>query len=98
MAKLTPLVVWRVVKELRDAARDRDAIVVTGAPALADALRRELGRDAAPGAVREDAFRGAAAVVHVLAGEPGEEDERALAEAHRRRLPIVAVLADPELD
>ena len=53
MARLTPFAVWSVVKELRETARDRDAIVVTGAPALAEALRRELGRGAKPGAVRE---------------------------------------------
>jgi uncharacterized protein (DUF697 family) len=98
VAKLTPLGVWGVVKELREAARDGDAIVVAGAPALAEALRRELGRDAAPGAVRDGSLGGAAALIYVLAAKPDEADERALADAHRRRVPIVAVLADPSLE
>jgi uncharacterized protein (DUF697 family) len=98
LAKLTPLGVWAVAKELREAARDRDAIVVAGAPALADVLRRELGRAAKPGVVREGSLAGAAALVYVLAAEPTDEDRRALADARRQRVPIVAVLADPSLD
>jgi uncharacterized protein (DUF697 family) len=98
MAKLTPLGVWGVVKELRETARDRDAIVVAGAAALADALRRELERDAKPGAVRGGSLAGAAGLVYILAAEPTDEDRRMLAEAHRLRVPIVAVLADPSLD
>jgi uncharacterized protein (DUF697 family) len=98
VAKLTPLGVWGVVKELRATVRDRDAIVVAGAPALAEALRRELLRDAKPGAVRAGSLAGAAGLVYVLAAAPTDEDRRTLADAHGLRVPIVAVLADPDLD
>jgi hypothetical protein len=98
VARLTPFAVWSVVKELRETARDRDAIVVTGAPALAEALRRELGRGAKPGAVREGSLAGAGALVYVFAAPPTPDDERVLQEARRLSVPIVAVLADPGLD
>lgn len=98
MTPLSPFAVWNVVKELRDVPRDRDAIVVSGAPALAEALRRELGRDAAPGAVRAGSLAGAAALVYVLAAPPGDDDERLLRDADRLGVPIVAVLADSGLD
>jgi uncharacterized protein (DUF697 family) len=37
-------------------------------------------------------------LVYVLAGPPTEEDRRALREASRSGVPVVAVLADPDLD
>ncbi len=98
MARLTPFAVWSLVKELRETAREGEAIVVAGAPALAEALRRELGRDAAPGAVREGSLAGAAGLVYVLAEPPTAGDEQMLKDAHRRTLAIVAVLADSALD
>ena len=98
MARLHPLAVYELVKELRQAARDRDAIVVAGAPAPAEVLRDELGRGAAPGAVRESGFDGAAALVYVFAAAPSEDDEGALREAHRAGVPVAAVLADASLD
>jgi len=95
VARLTPVAVWALVRELREAADDRDAIVVAGASALAEALRRELGRGARPGAVREGSFAGAAGLVHVVASAVTEDDEKLLLEAHRRGVPIVAVVTDP---
>ena len=71
--------------------------VVTGAPELAGALHRELTRGGVASAVRElGPIAGAAAVVHVLAGPPGEDDERSLKEAARLRIPILVVVAGRE--
>jgi uncharacterized protein (DUF697 family) len=90
---LHPGAVLGLLRELRAAAVDPGPVVVTGA--LADVLRRELARGAAPGAVRDGRVEDAAVLVHVLAAEPGEDDERLLAAAHRARVPIVCVLAGP---
>ena len=67
-----------------------------GAPALVDALRRELLRGGDPSAIRDaslGALDGAAALVYVLAGEPTEEDERALRSAATAGVPIIAAAA-----
>jgi uncharacterized protein (DUF697 family) len=67
-------------------------LAVGGARELAPVLRRELGRGAAPGAVRsDDAPEGAAVLVYVLAHEPLPDDEAVLRRARRARVPIVAV-------
>ncbi len=59
-------------------------------------LARELARGARAGAVRTDGDpRGASALVYVLAGDPGEEDEAALRRASRARTPVVVVAARP---
>lgn len=96
MASLHPGAVFGVLKEL-NASRDVGPIAVSGARELADVLRRELERGARPGAVRAGGVDGASALVHVLAAPPGEEDERILKEAHRKRVPVVCVLAGPDL-
>ena len=68
-------------------------IVVGGVRELAAVLRRELGKDAKPGGLREgDDPRGAAIVVYVVGHDPTEDDERALKRARRARVPIVAVV------
>jgi uncharacterized protein (DUF697 family) len=92
---LHPGAVFGLLRELRAAAVDPGPVVVTGA--LAEVLRRELARDAAPGTVRESGVEDAAVLVHVLAAAPGEEDERLLRAAHRARVPIVCVLAGPSV-
>jgi uncharacterized protein (DUF697 family) len=85
-----------LLKELQVSARDEKPIAVGGARELAAVLRRELGRDAKPGAVRaSDEPRGAAVYLYVLAREPDEEDEQALKRARRARVPIVAVVGGP---
>jgi uncharacterized protein (DUF697 family) len=67
-------------------------LAVGGAPELAGVLRRELGRDAKPGAVRvDDAPEGAAVLVYVLGHEPAPADVAALTRARRARVPVVAV-------
>ncbi|MGH3104692.1 MAG: hypothetical protein ACRDN6_11425 [Gaiellaceae bacterium] len=96
--RLHPLAVYGLVKELRIAAADQGPIVVAGARGLADVLRKDLGRGGSPGAVRESGLDGASAVAYVLAAPPSEEDERVLKQAHRARVPVVCVLAGPELE
>ncbi|HEY8316888.1 MAG TPA: hypothetical protein VIG35_08500 [Gaiellaceae bacterium] len=74
-------------------------LVVGGARELAAVLRRELGRDAKPGAVRADGEpKGGAVYIHVLGHEPTPDDEAALKRARRARVPIVAIAAGPLSD
>lgn len=94
---LHPGLAVAVAKELRTAARDDRPLAVGGAPALAEALRKELAAGGRPGWVRAGGAEGAAALVYVLAAPPGEDDERELRAAARARVPVVAVLAGPEL-
>lgn len=98
MARINPGAVYGLLKELRAAAVDPGPLVVTGAGALPEVLRKELTRTGGAAAVREGPVEGAAALVYVLAAAPTEEDERALGLAHRKRVPIVCVLAGPGLD
>lgn len=82
--------VLRVAREVRRSLPKPRPVQVSGA--LADVLAKELGRGAAPGAVRVGGrVEEAAALVRVLAGPVSEEDEGELAAAHRARVPIVAV-------
>ena len=84
-----------LLKEIAVSARDAKPLVVGGARELAPMLRRDLGRDAAPGAVRDDAEpKGAALYVHVMGGA---DDAVELKRARRARVPIVAV-ADARVD
>ena len=74
-------VLRKMLKEVQASARDEKPLAVGGARELAAALRAELGRGAAAGAVRDgDEPEGAAAVVHVLGGR-AERGGRAGAEA-----------------
>jgi uncharacterized protein (DUF697 family) len=95
---LHPGAVYALFKELRLAAAKEGPLVVEGPPALAEALRRELGRGGSPGAIRGGDAEGALCLVHVLAAGPTPEDEARLKRAHRLRVPVVAVLAGPGLD
>ena len=84
----------RLVKELQVSARDGKPLAVGGPRELAAVLRRELGKDAKPGAIRQgDDPRGAAVFVYVLGHESTGDDEQALKRARRARVPIVAVAA-----
>ena len=76
-----------LLKELQ--ASDGRPLAVGGARELASVLAKELGRDAAPGAVRLGDPEGAAVYVHVVAGD--DPDEAVLKRARRARVPIVAV-------
>jgi uncharacterized protein (DUF697 family) len=98
MARLHPLTVLSLVRELKAAAENQGPLCVDGAPALADALRKELMHGGDPPAVRAGLSPDAEALVYVLAEAATDADERTLAAAHRARVPIVAVLAGPELE
>ena len=90
--KVHPGTIYGLVKEMRVAASDDRAIVVAGASELAPVLARELGRDAAPGAIRTSgSLENAAALVFVLAGPPSPEDIDALRGADLGGVPIVCV-------
>jgi uncharacterized protein (DUF697 family) len=95
---LHPGAVYGLIKELRTAAAAEGSLVVDGPPALAETLRRELGRGARPGAVRGGSVEEADALVYILAAAPTAEDEERLKQAHRKRVPTVVVLAGPDLD
>src|SRR5262245_54546260 len=73
-------------------------VAIAGPAALTETLRRDLARDAAPGAVRIGTHHGAAVLVYVFAAAPAEEDLAALKAANKARVPIVAVLAGPGLE
>jgi uncharacterized protein (DUF697 family) len=92
VAKIHPGTILGLVKEMRVAASDERSIVVAGARELAAVLARELGRDAAPGAVRtEGSLEDAAVVVYVLAGPPSPEDVAQLRLADLGGVPVICV-------
>jgi uncharacterized protein (DUF697 family) len=96
VAKLGPLALLNVAKEIRLAAEDDRALAVAGAPELVPALMRELGRDGHPDAlVGAYALDRAAALVLVLVGPPSESDEALLKKARRARVPVVCLAAGP---
>jgi uncharacterized protein (DUF697 family) len=95
---LAPLAVFNLVRELRASTAKEAPLVLGGAPLLVEALRRELLRGGDPSAVRDaslGALDGAAALVYVLGGEVGEEDERALRAADVAGVPAVVLGPDP---
>jgi uncharacterized protein (DUF697 family) len=94
-----PAAVLGIARELRAGAERDEPLVVGGTKELAAVLRRELARGGVASAVRDQGpLDGAAALVYVLAGTVGKADEKALAEASRRRVPIVVVAAGPLAD
>jgi uncharacterized protein (DUF697 family) len=93
--KLSPWVVWSLVKEVRTAAEETRPLVVSGP--LAAQLEKELSRAAAPGAARVGGRPDDAAVlVRVLGGAPTEEDEQELRAAKRAGVPVVVVQTGTE--
>jgi uncharacterized protein (DUF697 family) len=96
VAKLGPLALWNVAKEVRLAASEDRALALAGAPELVAALKRELARDGDPNVlVGPEALDRAAALVYVLVGEPEEDVLRA---ARRARVPIVCLATGPVTD
>ena len=95
MARLHPLAVWSLVKELRIAAEDTKPLLVSGP--LAAQLEKELARGAAPGAVRSGGrVEDAGVLVRILAGAPTAEDEEELKRAKRAKVPVVVVQTGTE--
>ena len=96
---LAPAEILGLVRELRASAEADKPLAVGGAGELAAALRRDLARGGVASAVRdESALADSAALVHVLAGPPGETDMELFKRAQRTRVPIVAVLAGPQAE
>jgi uncharacterized protein (DUF697 family) len=84
--------VLKILKELRLSAEADKPLVVTGARELVSVLTRELTRGGVATAVREGGpVEGAAALVHIVAGKPDNDDEHMLKEAAHARIPIVVV-------
>ncbi len=82
----------KLLKEIESSGGREQFLAVGGAAELAPVLRQQLLRGRAePGAVRLGDPEGAAAYVHVLRGEPGDEDEAVLRRARRARVPVIAV-------
>lgn len=95
---LAPIAVLNLVRELRSSSTKHAPIVLGGAPLLVEALRRGLVRDGDGSAVRDaslGALEGAAALVYVLGGEVGDEDERALRAADVAGVPVVVLGPEP---
>jgi uncharacterized protein (DUF697 family) len=87
-----PAALLGILKELRVSADTDRPLVVTGARELVSALARELTRGGVGAAVREQGpIEGGIALVHVLAGKPGADDDRILEEAAHARIPIIVV-------
>jgi uncharacterized protein (DUF697 family) len=96
MAKLSPMALWGLAKEMRIAADDTRPLVISGP--LAAQLEKELSHGASPGAVRVDGRPEDAAVfVRVLAGAPTPEDEQVLRAAQRADVPVVGVQTGTEV-
>jgi uncharacterized protein (DUF697 family) len=88
-----------LLKEVEASAGAEHSLAVGGARELAEVLRRELGRGAAPGAVRAgDSPEGAAVLLYVLGRDPELADEEAFRRARRARTPVVVVAAGPVSD
>ena len=95
MARLHPMAVWSLVRELRIAAEDTRPLVISGP--LAPQLEKELARGAAPGAVRVDGrVENASCLIRILAGAPATEDEQVLKAAKRAKVPAVVVQTGTE--
>ena len=86
-----PITLVGLLRDVRMVQRDDRPLAVGGARELAAVLRRELGREGRQTSLT-DRVEGAAALVYVLAREPNEEDEAALREADRARVPVVCVV------
>ena len=91
---LHPFVVLGLLRELRHAANDHRPLALGGAPALVGLLRRGLTPSGDTAGVRAGAPEGAALYVYLLAGEPGDPEERDLRAAGRAGVPIVCVVPE----
>lgn len=83
--------IGRLVRDI-ESARGDHVLAVGGASELAPELRQQFLRGRAePDAVRLGRPEGADAYVHVLAGEPRDDDVELLRRASRARVPAIAV-------
>ncbi len=95
---LHPFAILGLARELRMAAQDDRPLVLGGAPTLVGLLQRGLTPPGASGSdlgsVRTGDPAGGALYVYLLAGDPGEREERDLRAASRAGVPIVAVVPE----
>ncbi len=87
-----------IVGTVREEADTRwvGPVLVTGM--LAEQLARQLGQDAAHGAVQVDASRleGSSVLVHVIAGDPGVADDDLVRRADHARVPVILIQLWPQ--
>jgi uncharacterized protein (DUF697 family) len=84
--------VRELLSEIEASSREESVLALGGATELARALRRELLRGGGDeGALRVGGPEGATVYVHVLAGQPTDEDAAMLRRARRGRVPAVVV-------
>jgi uncharacterized protein (DUF697 family) len=84
--------IWQLLLAIDSSRSGEQFLAVGGTSDRAPVLRQQLLRGRAePGAVRFGGAEGAAAYVHVLAGEPGDDDVAVLRRARRAHVPAVAV-------
>ena len=82
----------KLLQEIESSGAGTHVLAVGGARELAPVLRQQFLRGRAePGAVRLGGPEGADVYVHVLAGDPGDDDVDVLRRARRSRVPVVAV-------
>jgi uncharacterized protein (DUF697 family) len=94
-APMSAASVLSLAQGLRGAAGRERPLVVSGPSGLVPVLVEELTRGGVGTAVREQGpLDGALALIHILGGLPTDEDERALRDATRAHLPVVAVVPD----
>lgn len=97
---LKPTAVWGIVKELRAAAEDFRPLLVSGSPEHAAVLLAQLVEGGDADAVRDLSGRqssqydleGARVLVHLVAGEVSEDDEKTLRLADRKEVEVVCVV------
>jgi uncharacterized protein (DUF697 family) len=86
----------RLLVQIESSGRGEHVLAVGGASELAPVLRQQFLRGGAdPAAVRLGEPEHADVYVHVLAGEPGGEDEALLRRARRAHVPVIAIVVGP---
>jgi uncharacterized protein (DUF697 family) len=89
---VSPAAVGRLLREVESSGRGQHVLAVGGADEHASVLQQQFFRGGADrAAVRAGGPEGADVYVHVLAGEPGADDEAVLRRARRAEVPVVAV-------
>jgi uncharacterized protein (DUF697 family) len=93
---VSPGAVLGILKELREAAAEDKPLVVSGSKVLVAVVVRELTAGGVATAVRERGpVEDAAAVVHVVTGALGDDDENLFEQAAKAKVPVVVVTAGP---
>ena len=96
---VSPAAIRRLLTEIESSSRGDHILAVGGPSELAPVLHRQFLRGgAASSAVRVGGPEGAAVYVHILVGEPTEEDEAVLRRASRAHVPVIAVVAGHATD